>query len=71
MSKIEYDEFNDEMNPFHPCLACGCKEFSMNWNSGLYECDSCGLPLEAKQERKEKRRLVKRFRGLKDDEETW
>ena len=43
--KIKYNEFDEEMNPFHPCLNCGHTEFSMNWDTGLYTCDSCGLPL--------------------------
>tara|TARA_R110001592_G_scaffold301508_1_gene572878 strand:+ start:1401 stop:1616 length:216 start_codon:yes stop_codon:yes gene_type:complete len=71
MSKIEYDEFDDEMNPFHPCLACGCKEFSMNWDTGLYECDSCGLALEVGTNNKKVKPKVKKFRGLKEDDEVY
>lgn len=70
MSKIKYDEFDDEMNPFHPCLKCGATEFSMNWDSGLYQCDSCGQTLQAEYEKKTKK-TVKRFRNLKDDNEIY
>jgi ribosomal protein L37AE/L43A len=71
MSKIEYDEFDDEMNPFHPCLACGCKEFSMNWDTGLYECDSCGLALEVGDKKEKSKPTLKKFRGLKKDDEIY
>jgi transcription elongation factor Elf1 len=71
MSKIEYDEFDDEMNPFHPCLACGCEEFSMNWDTGLYECDNCGLTLEVNPNKKKLKPKVKKFRGLKEDDEVY
>tara|TARA_R110000796_G_scaffold2240_2_gene8967 strand:- start:2011 stop:2223 length:213 start_codon:yes stop_codon:yes gene_type:complete len=70
MTKVSYDEFDDEMNPFHPCLKCRSKEFSMNWNTGLYTCDSCGESLKAEVEKKSKR-VVKRFRGLKDEDEIY
>ena len=71
MSKIEYDEFDDEMNPFHPCLACGCKEFSMNWDTGLYECDNCGLTLEVGDKKEKSKPTLKKFRGLKKDDEIY
>lgn len=71
MSKIEYDEFDDEMNPFHPCLACGCKEFSMNWDTGLYECDNCGLTLEVGDKKEKAKPTLKKFRGLKKDDEIY
>ena len=71
MSKIQYDEFDDEMNPMHPCTYCGCEDMQMNWDTGLYECASCGQPLVVQQERREKRRLVKRFRGNEEDESNW
>ena len=71
MSKIEYDEFDDEMNPFHPCLACGCKEFSMNWDTGLYECDSCGLALEVGDKKEKSKPTLKKFRRLKKDDEIY
>ena len=70
MSKVNYNEFDDEMNPFHPCLKCGATEFSMNWDTGLYQCDSCGATLENELEKKSKR-VVKRFRGLKEDDEVY
>jgi ribosomal protein L37AE/L43A len=70
MAKVKYDEFNDEMNPFHPCLKCGDTEFSMNWDTGLYQCDSCGESLKAEVEKKSKR-VVKRFRGLNDENEVY
>tara|TARA_B100000780_G_C21058913_1_gene425538 strand:+ start:344 stop:556 length:213 start_codon:yes stop_codon:yes gene_type:complete len=70
MSKIRYDEFDDEMNPFHPCLRCGCKTFYMDWDTGLYTCESCEATLENELEKKSKR-VVKRFRGLKEDDEVY
>jgi ribosomal protein L37AE/L43A len=70
MTKIKYDEYNDEMNPFHPCLNCGHTGFSMDWDTGLYTCDSCGLTLEAEQQKKEKK-TIRRFRNLKDEDEVY
>jgi len=68
--KIKYNEFDDEMNPFHPCLNCGHTEFSMNWDTGLYTCDSCGLPLEADDKKREKKK-VKRFRNQNENDEIY
>ena len=68
--KIKYDEYDDEMNPYHPCLKCSKTGFSMNWDTGLYTCDSCGESLEAEAEKKSKR-VVKRFRGLNDENEIY
>ena len=70
MSKINYDEYDDEMNPFHPCLSCGAEEFSMDWDTGFYTCNSCGLPLEVEGAKKVKKK-VKKFRGLKEDDEIY
>lgn len=69
--KIKYNEFDEEMNPFHPCLNCGHTEFSMNWDTGLYTCDSCGLPLEAEADNKRSKAKLKRFRKLNDDDEIY
>ncbi len=55
MSKVKYDEFDDEMNPLHPCLKCGATGFSMNWDTGLYQCDSCGAVLEIDESEKNKK----------------
>ena len=72
MSKINYDEFDDEMNPFHPCLKCGAEEFSMNWTTGLYQCDSCEATLEVDDTKSTKmKKKPKRFRGLKEDDEVY
>jgi len=73
MSKVNYNEFDDEMNPFHPCLKCGHEEFSMNWDTGLYQCDSCGATLEIDEPKNTKmKQNVKRFRGLKkEDDEVY
>lgn len=71
MSKIEYDEFDDEMNPFHPCLNCGCEDFSMDWDTGYYTCDNCGLPLEVGDKKENKKKSLKKFRNLKDDDEVY
>ena len=73
MSKVNYNEFDDEMNPFHPCLKCGAEEFSMNWTTGLYQCDSCGATLEVDEPKNTKMKPnVKRFRGLKkEDDEVY
>ncbi len=71
MSKIKYNEYDDEMNPFHPCLACGHEEFSMNWDTGLYECNSCGLALEIEEKKNKKQKTLKKFRGLKEDDEIY
>ena len=69
--KIKYNEFDEEMNPFHPCLNCGHTEFSMNWDTGLYTCDSCGLPLEAEADNKRSKAKLKHFRKLNDDDEIY
>ena len=70
MSKVNYNEFDDEMNPFHPCLKCGHEEFSMNWDTGLYQCDSCGATLEIDEPKITKmKQNVKRFRGLKKEDD--
>jgi hypothetical protein len=71
MSKIKYDEFDDEMNPFHPCLSCGGEGFGMNWNTGLYECNSCGLTLEVAEKKENKPKSLKKFRGLDIDDEIY
>ena len=71
MSKVNYNEFDDEMNPFHPCLKCGAEEFSMNWTTGLYQCDSCGETLEAEEKNQKMKKNVKRFRGLNDEDEVY
>tara|TARA_R100000541_G_scaffold59034_1_gene71548 strand:+ start:393 stop:602 length:210 start_codon:yes stop_codon:yes gene_type:complete len=68
--KIKYDEFDDEMNPFHPCLNCGSNKFSMDLDTGYYTCDSCGFPLEA-EEKKRSKKIVKRFRNLNDEDEIY
>ena len=70
MTKVKYDEFNDEMNPSHPCLKCRSTEFSMNWETGLYECLGCGESFEVEMERK-KKKIIKRFRGLNDENEIY
>lgn len=69
--KIKYNEFDEEMNPFHPCLNCGHTEFSMDWDTSLYTCDSCGLPLEAEADNKRSKAKLKRFRKLNDDDEIY
>ena len=69
--KVKYDEFDDEMNPFHPCLSCGHTEFSMNWDTGLYTCDSCGLPLQTEEESRKPKKQLKRFKKFNDDEEVY
>lgn len=71
MSKIKYDEYDDEMNPLHPCLKCGATGFSMNWDTGLYQCDSCGEVLEVDEPKKKKDMKVKKFRDLKRDDEVY
>ena len=58
------------MNPFHPCLKCGGKEFNMDWDTGLYICGNCDATLESEYEKKSKK-TVKRFRNLKDDNEVY
>lgn len=65
MSKIKYDEYDDEMNPFHPCLNCGWEEFNMNWDTGLYICGKCEEPVGQTKKLEKKKKQIKRF---KEDE---
>ena len=65
--KIKYNEYDDEMNPFHPCVACEADEFEMDDATGFYKCTACGEVLIAQPNLKKRKKVVKRFRD-EDDE---
>lgn len=49
MSKVNYEDVWDE-DPFHPCLKCGGYETTLNRETTLYSCATCGEPLVAPKE---------------------
>lgn len=67
--KINYNEYDDEMNPFHPCVACGAHEFEMDQATGFYRCKACGEILTTQDNSKKvrKKKVVKRFRDGDDE----
>ncbi len=69
--KINYNEYDDEMNPIHPCLACNSIEFEMDSSTGYYKCAACGEILKdsppQKKVRMKKKQVVKRFRDGDDE----
>ena len=68
--KINYNEYDEEMNPIHPCLACNALEFEMDQATGCYKCAACGELLKDDPPQKKVRRkkqVVKRFRDGDDE----
>ena len=65
MSKINYEDWIEE-DPFHPCLHCGCEDFSLDMVTELYTCNNCGETLVAPNDSRKKKRPRKRPR-LEED----
>jgi hypothetical protein len=69
MGKVKYDEYDDEMNPSHPCLACGGLEFNMDWDVGLYACEKCEEPVGQVKKMMKPRKKIKYFKELNGEDE--
>ncbi len=64
--KIDLEDYLEE-DPFHPCLKCGHKAFTLNSQTGLYSCESCGAAMTAPEPMQKKKRLLKKRPRLEED----
>jgi len=70
MSKFKYDDYLEEDPFLNPCTSCGCPDFYMDWDEGVYKCNNCDetsepvIGMNGKKEKgKTKVRKFKEFDG--------
>lgn len=70
MSKIQYDEYLEDDPMFSPCIHCGCPDFVMDWEEGIYKCVDCNEPIYSQSNNFGKKRKqkegVKKFKNQTD-----
>ena len=70
MQKINYDEWINE-DPFHPCLKCGSKEFTLDQTTELYVCENCGAVMVEPTLNDNPRRKPLGPKKVRLDEDDW
>tara|TARA_R110000796_G_scaffold77684_2_gene173584 strand:+ start:1123 stop:1341 length:219 start_codon:yes stop_codon:yes gene_type:complete len=72
MAKVNYNDFDDELNSFPPCWNCRGEEFAMDWGPGIYVCQGCGKEMiDEPVKVKVRKKKIKRFKGYEGEEEIY